>query len=110
MEAADLFALVSVHEGLPHVILECFDAGLAVLATAVGGVPEIVTNGKNGWLIPPNDEAALRNAIDQLASDPALRRRLADGGRKSLIGRFTQDAMVKDTERVLRETAGVQSA
>lgn len=102
LEASHLFVLNSIHEGLPHVILECFQAGVPVLATAVGGVPELIRHGGNGWLIPPCDEEALRMAVDGLLADANLRKTLIAGGALRLRMAFTLDAMVTGTECILR--------
>ncbi|MHB8418169.1 MAG: glycosyltransferase [Myxococcales bacterium] len=77
----DVFALASEGEGLPTAILEAMAVGVPVAATAVGGVPEIVRDGKSGLLVPPRNGAALAAALAELLSRPELRARLAAGGR-----------------------------
>jgi glycosyltransferase involved in cell wall biosynthesis len=74
--AADLLLLTSDHEGTPNVIMEAMACGLPVVATRVGGVPEIVQNGETGFLCDPADEDGLARAILKLIADPALRRRM----------------------------------
>lgn len=76
---ADLFALGSRHEGLPIALVEAMAMGVAPVVTAVGGVAEIVTDGRDGLLVPPNDPAALTDALVRLAQDSAERARLAEG-------------------------------
>jgi len=101
LRMADLFVLNSTHEGLPHVVLEAFAAGTPVLATRVGGMPEVVEHGVSGWLIPSGDEAELGRAIHVLLEDPALRERLREGGRRRLTQRFRWDTLVEETLAVL---------
>ena len=79
--AADMFVLSSLHEGLPVSIMEALALGVPVVATRVGGVPELVEHGVSGLLVEPRDPAALAAAISSLA-DSGVRRRLADGARK----------------------------
>jgi glycosyltransferase involved in cell wall biosynthesis len=90
--AADVFVLPSFTEGLPNVVLEASAAGVPVVATAVGGTPEVVADGETGSLVPPGDPAALAAKIDALLRDPALRSRMGDAGRKRMRDVFTFDA------------------
>ena len=78
--AADLLVLSSVYEGLPVVVMEALAAGVPVVSTEVGGVPELVTSGHNGLLTPPGDPGALAGAILR-ASRPEVHARLAAGAR-----------------------------
>jgi glycosyltransferase involved in cell wall biosynthesis len=73
--------LASHEEGLPNALLEAMAAGLAVVATDVGGVSELITDGVEGLLVPPGDPQALAHALTVLAEDPALRLRLARAAR-----------------------------
>jgi len=74
--AADVFLHVSLTEGLPQVLAEAQAAGLPVVATAVGGVPQAIDDGRTGLLIAPGDAAAAIDAVRRVAEDPALRERL----------------------------------
>ena len=98
MAAADGLALYSGYEGLSHTLLECLHLGTPVLASAVGGNPEIVRHGFNGLLLPHVDIDALRAGILELLS---RRDELAGNCRESL-GRFGFGAMARDTEKLLR--------
>jgi glycosyltransferase involved in cell wall biosynthesis len=73
LAACDLFTLASDNEGLPVAVMEALALGLPVVATAVGGVPEAVTDGVEGLLVPPKRPDALADAIASLAADPARR-------------------------------------
>lgn len=74
LAASDIFVLASRTEGLPVAIMEAMAQGLPVVATAVGGVPEAVIDGRTGRLVPPGDSTALANALLELAADGGLRR------------------------------------
>jgi glycosyltransferase involved in cell wall biosynthesis len=75
-----VFLHVSLTEGLPQVLFEAFAAGLPVVATSVGGVPAALGGGRRGLLVPPGDTAAPVAALERLAQDPGLRRRLISAG------------------------------
>jgi len=81
LAAADVFVLSSSQEGLPLSVLEAMAAGLPVVATAVGGIPELVVHGETGLLVPRRDVESLSAALARLIADPALRRRLGAAGR-----------------------------
>lgn len=78
---AEIFALPSYDEGLPMALLEAMAAGLVPVTTPVGGIPEAVTDGVDGVLVPPGDVPALAGALTRLVGDPALRQRMSDGAR-----------------------------
>ncbi len=77
--AADLVVLPSHQEGLPVVLMEATSVGATIVATTVGGVPQVITDGVNGLLVPPGDPEALADAVARLAADPELRLRLGRG-------------------------------
>jgi glycosyltransferase involved in cell wall biosynthesis len=82
LSAADLFVMPSLSEGVPHALLEALAFGLPAVASAVGGVPEIVRDDVNGYLVAPADPAALARRIVLLLRDPEKRRAFGDAGRK----------------------------
>jgi len=84
----DIFALSSEWEGVPLTILEAMAAGRPVVATAVGGVPELVEDGTTGILVPPGDRVALAEALLRLANDPKLRQLMGEEGQKRARERF----------------------
>ena len=104
MAACDLFVLNSTYEGFPHVVLEAMSLGLPVVATAVGGTPEVVEDEENGLLLAPATNGALSETLLQLVSSPLERQRLANGA-KHTMERFRLSAMVKETEAVLLDNA-----
>jgi glycosyltransferase involved in cell wall biosynthesis len=89
LAAADLFVLSSDSEGLPMSVLEAMAAGLPVVATAVGGIPELVADRETGMLVPPRDTTALAEAIRKIAGDRELRDRLGAAGRRRAQEEFS---------------------
>ncbi len=88
-EQADLFVLPSLSEGVPKVLFEAMARALPVVASRVGGVPDVVTDGANGLLVPPADAEALVGAIRRLAEDSMLRARLSRGALEFARGHTT---------------------
>ncbi|MDD4857433.1 MAG: glycosyltransferase [Candidatus Krumholzibacteria bacterium] len=95
--AADVFVLSSIREGLPVSLLEAMAAGRAIVSTSIGGIPDAISDGRNGLLVPSGDRAALAAALERLVRDPALRAALgraaaADAGThfgmKNVAGRI----------------------
>jgi glycosyltransferase involved in cell wall biosynthesis len=93
-QAIDLLVQPSFSEGSPNTVLEAMSFGVPVLATAVGGVPEIIQGG-NGMMVPPNDADALAKKMIELLSDAALRRAIGAKGRSGLYPRFSADTRVR---------------
>jgi glycosyltransferase involved in cell wall biosynthesis len=88
---SDIFALSSRSECLPMSVIEAMAAGLPVVASAVGGVPELVEHGRTGILVPPDDPALLADAIARLVADGGLRRRMGEAGRARAEALFDVD-------------------
>lgn len=88
LAAADVFALPSLREGMPLSLLEAMAAGLPVVASAVGGVPEVVKNESTGLLVPPGDVEALETALHRLLKDPELSSRLGRGAADVVAEQF----------------------
>ncbi len=107
MAKAHVFALCSKWEGFPLTILEAMRAGLPVIASRVGGVPESVIDGQNGFLVEPSDLSQLAVSVKRLIDDPLLRMRMGAAGRALYEERFTVTAMLHKTrsayEQVLQK-------
>jgi glycosyltransferase involved in cell wall biosynthesis len=102
LAAADFFVLPSRAEGFPMSVLEAMSHRLPVVATPVGGNPELVTGDVHGYLVPVDDPAALASAMEKLAGDEALRRRLGDAGRARVTGEFSFDRTTDAYEAIYR--------
>ncbi len=100
LKGLDLFVLPSVKEGLPYAVMEAMTAGLPVIASAIGGVPDLIRHGETGLLVPPQDPAALARAIADLALNPAKRRALAFAARARAREHFPIEPMVERTRAV----------
>jgi glycosyltransferase involved in cell wall biosynthesis len=94
MRAMDVVVHPSLTEAFCQTVVEALAAGAPLVATNVAAAPEVVTDGVHGLLVPPADAGALAAAVRRLQRDPALARRMADEGRRSVIERFTIERMV----------------
>ena len=106
-KAADVVALASRHEGQPVAIFEAFACARGVVATAVGGVPEVVIPGETGWLVPPRDTNALRSALADALAHPEEADRRGAEGRRRILERHGEEAAGRALVDLLRfEGAG----
>jgi len=96
----DIFVLPSLSEGLSSAILNAMAASLPVIATEVGGIPELVRHGENGLLVPPADAGALARAIENLIEHPEEARQMGRKGRQIIQERFTLERKIGETERL----------
>ncbi len=94
MRCSDIGVLCSETESAPLTLLEGMSTGLPMIATRVGGVLEIVDEGKNGLLVPPKHPEELAQAILRLYRDPKLRSRLGESARKTILERYTAEKVV----------------
>lgn len=102
--AADAAVLPSSWENFPHSVVEALAVGTPVIATAVGGVPEVVTDGENGLLVPPGDVDAFAAALQRFAGDDELRTRLR-GRAAASVERYAPDAVYGKLEAILEAAA-----
>ncbi len=94
LRAADIFTLPSHREGMPRSIIEAMMTGLPVVATDIRGSREEVVDGETGLLVPVADPAALALALDRLARDPALRRRMGEAGRARALALYDERRVI----------------
>jgi glycosyltransferase involved in cell wall biosynthesis len=99
----DLLALTSDREGCPNVVLEAMASGVPVVATAVGGTPDLIDEGVTGRLIPPGDAGALASAILRILRDPPAREGMARAALEHVRSGFGLDAMVARTAALYEE-------
>lgn len=95
-QAADIYLHAARADTFPNTVLEALACGIPVVATAVGGIPEQVEQGRSGFLTPPGDAAAMSVAISRLLDDPDLRARLGDYAAKQAAERFDLARQVRD--------------
>ncbi len=100
---ARLFVLPSLWEGMPNAVLEAMAAGLPVVATAVGGVPELVIHGETGMLVPPGDRNELARAMADMLRNNQRACEMGNAGRTRVKDCFTTEAMIERTERLYQE-------
>lgn len=100
VKSFDLFVMSSVTEGLGSAILEAMACGRPVVATRAGGIPEAVTDGVTGLIVPPQDDGELARAITQLLKAPARRRAFGEAGRRRVIEAFSVERLVEGTASV----------
>jgi glycosyltransferase involved in cell wall biosynthesis len=101
LPAFDIFVLPSVKEGFPWALLEAMAAKLPVIATNVGAVPEIIENGKNGFLIEPRKPELIAQKIKELADDERLRNELGIQAHQTVVLKFDLNKMIKQTKELL---------
>jgi glycosyltransferase involved in cell wall biosynthesis len=98
LAAADLAVCCSDFEGGPLSVMEYMGAGLPVVATRVGGIPELVRDGKNGILVPPRDPGGLAQAVIELLSDAERRRRMGQAGKSLREREYGGDVFISRLE------------
>ena len=108
--AFDAVMLPSANEGTPVSVIESLAAGCPVVATRVGGVPDVVNENEDGFLVEMGDVEALGDRLADLARDPELRRQMGEAGRSRILQRYAVDRLIGDVDelyRTLLETKGL---
>src|SRR5207245_8586577 len=106
LAALDVFAMSSSTEGLPLVLPEAMAAGLPVVSTAVGGIPNVIEEERTGFLVPSGDAAALGDRLARLQADRALAERLGRRAREVALSRYGVDRMASDYMRLYTSLVG----
>ena len=110
VELLDVLVVPSLSEGAPLVVLEAMAAGIPVVASRVGGIPDQIRHEREGLLVPPGNSAALGNALVGLLRNPARARRLGEAGRQRWASEFSYATMVRRVEAVYRTALGKPAA
>lgn len=100
MQGFDLFVLPSLWEGLPLVLLSAMASGKPVVSTRVSGIPEVITDGLNGFLVPPADTKALIEKIETLLIDNDIRDKLGERAKENIINNFSAKIMAEKYEQL----------
>ncbi len=103
LPALDLVVVPSFTEGLPNVVLEAFAAGVPVIGTRVGGIPEVLEDGVSGRLVPPGDAVALSNQIIDLAATASRRAEMGEAGRQRVRSEYSFSSQADQYEDLFRK-------
>lgn len=106
LDDASMLVLPSFAEGVPVTLMEAMAARLPVVTTQVGGIPELVEDGVNGYLVPPGNPDVLATRLETLLTDPDLRQRMGEAGRKKVVAEFEVDREAERIEVLLKAYLG----
>jgi len=109
MQGFDLLVVNSRTEGFPLAVLEGLASGTPVLATAVGGTPEMIRHKENGWLVPARDNHSLAEGILRLLRDPELRAALARGGLHDASAHYSAERYISDMQSFYRQVGNLRT-
>ena len=107
LQRSDIFVCPSLWEeafGLANI--EAIASGLPVIASGVGGIPEVIEDGETGLLVQPGDAQSLAEQMESLGDQPERVRKLGEAGRRRVLERFSMDRMVEETFQVYTELLG----
>jgi glycosyltransferase involved in cell wall biosynthesis len=102
MGCFDIFVLPSLNEGMGRVLVEAMATGLPIVASSVGGIPDLVKDGENGLLVPPADASALEKAFSDLLTDKEKRNRMGEAGKKMCLP-YSAEAMVEQIDDLYKD-------
>jgi glycosyltransferase involved in cell wall biosynthesis len=108
LKAFDIFVMSSITEGLGTSLLDAMACAKPIVATNAGGIPEVVQDGRTGFLVPPRDHHAMAGAIVQLLENEPLRRQMGEAGLSLVTSRFSAERMVMDTLHVYEQVRTAQ--
>jgi glycosyltransferase involved in cell wall biosynthesis len=108
MSCFDIFVLPSLNEGMGRVLVEAMATGLPIVASSVGGIPDLVKDGENGLLVPPANAGALEQAISDLLSDKSRRKHMGETGKK-MCRPYSVEAMVEKIDNLYSRLLGEHS-
>jgi glycosyltransferase involved in cell wall biosynthesis len=100
--ALDAMILPSGNEGTPVSAIEALAAGRPVVATRVGGLPDVVREGEDGFLVSRGDVDELADRLERLAADEGLRRRMGEAGRERVLPRYSVERLIDDVDALYR--------
>jgi glycosyltransferase involved in cell wall biosynthesis len=109
MARLDVVVIPSRREGLPLVVLEAMALSRSIVATAVGGIPEVIQDGVNGLLVPPEDPAAIARAVVRLLRDPELRARLGAAAAAAVEERWNVRMTAGGYDLLYRRVLGLEN-
>lgn len=104
--AIDVLAIASLREGLPNVLLEAMLHSIPAVATAVGGIPDVICDGDDGLLAPPQDIARYSEQLARIVGDPMLRRAMGDRARQKIVQDYLFEQRIENVERLYNDTLG----
>lgn len=107
LKAFDLFVLPSAKEGFPYAILEAMAAGLPIVATSVGAIPEMIEDGKSGLIVPPKNPEALKIAIESLLNNETLRSSLGKSAEIEFNQKFSKEKMISEVRNLYEYLLGL---
>ena len=96
----DVFVLPSLEEGMPQSLLQALAAERAIVASSVGGIPEVIINGQTGLLVPPRNPIALAQQIERLLREPEQRKAMGQAGRQVIVRHYSVESMLTKTEQL----------